>query len=183
MKLASGSWSTESSELAEKAGRMLTISAYVAFRLGNPRTQQRLSTLFFSTKTQAMPSPAWLCSNTISWPMLTRQRYHQHNSITTSHHGQDHLGSIIASMTRQQYHATANIASLTWHWHHAAAKSPRQYHRQYDSTFITRHSQVASAAPSPAWLRGLAFSSPTSNSTRMFTADQALGLEEYHSNQ
>jgi hypothetical protein len=73
----------------------------------------------------------------------------QHDSATTSHHSQRHLGSVIASMTRQWHHATTNVASITLLL---------------------------------AWLRDLACTFLTSNLTQRFTADQAMGLKEYHSN-
>jgi hypothetical protein len=85
------------------------------------------------------------------------QRHCQHDSTETSRHDQvasttsssawlsrditprpSCLGSIIASMTRQRHHATVQL--------------PRQRHRQHDSAPTSRHGQVASVAPSPAWL-------------------------------
>jgi hypothetical protein len=69
--------------------------------------------------------------------------------------------------------------------------SSQQHHRQQDSTAMSRYDQcrlssvtvnVASAAPSSTWLRGLSHTSLTNNLPQRFTADQALGHEEYHSN-
>jgi hypothetical protein len=46
-----------------------------------------------------MPSPALLSSNIMPRPMSTWWHHHQHNSITTSYHGQRRLDSAITSKT------------------------------------------------------------------------------------
>jgi hypothetical protein len=122
-------------------------------------------------------TPTWLDSDIAPWSTSTRQRHHQHDSTTTSHHSQHRISSVVASMTR--------------HWYHTAATSSWQRHRRQDSIVTSRRDQrhlnsattnTGSAALSSAWLRGLTCTSPISNSTQRFTTDQTRWLEEYHSN-
>jgi hypothetical protein len=99
-----------------------------------------------------------------------RQWHRQHDSASTSHRGQvaptapwpawpslAWLGIYIAP---QPSRLGSVVASMTQHLHRVAAKLPWQHRRQHGSTApslaylvsTSHHGQVASAAPSPAWL-------------------------------
>jgi hypothetical protein len=56
----------------------------------------------------AITNMIWL-SDIMLCPTSPRHRHHQHDSTMTSRHGQHRLGGTIASMTRQQRHATTNV--------------------------------------------------------------------------
>jgi hypothetical protein len=97
--------------------------------------------------------------------------------VVTSRHGQQCLGSTITPRPSR-----SGSTALAWLNRDIASRASHLGIAWHDSTSTSCRGQVASAAPSPAWLRGLLFTSPTSNLTRRFITDQTRGLEEYHFN-
>jgi hypothetical protein len=105
-----------------------------------------------------------------------RQRRHQHDSAT--------LSSAYSVSTLRHSQVTSVVPSPAWLVNNITPRvmSPWQHHCLHDSVVTPHHGQVASATPSLAWLKGLMRTSSTSHPTWRFTNNQALGLEEYHSN-
>jgi hypothetical protein len=109
------------------------------------------STSHHDKVTLVAPSPVWLGSIIASMTrplhhtvtshlgsiitIMTWQHCRQYDSASTSHRGQ-----VISAVSSPSW-LSSIVASMTQHLHHAAAKSLRQRHHQYDST-----------APSWAWL-------------------------------
>jgi hypothetical protein len=82
------------------------------------------------------------CSVIVS---MTRQHYHQHDSTSTSRHGQVTSAALLLAWL------SSIVASMTRHLHHVMTMSPQQLRRQHDS-----------AALSPAWFGIYIVSRPTS---------------------
>jgi hypothetical protein len=117
-----------------------------------------------STRQHRLTSAAllpWLSSYIASWQShpdnavvrMTRQHRRQYDSTMISRHGQYRLSNAIVNMTRQQ--------------HHTMDKSPRRYHANMTRQRLHTTVNIDSVAPSPAWLRGLTRTSPTSNPTQV----------------